>query len=55
MNKYTTSTIEQFFKRKYIVESKIFDISELFSVIQRAAVITSQVMLIYIHMGMSVY
>ena len=55
MNKYTTSTIEQFFKRKYIVESKIFDISELFSVIQRAAVITWQVMLIYIHMGMSVY
>ena len=50
-----TSTIEQFFKRKYIVESKIFDISELFSVIQRAAVITCQVMLIYIHMGMSVY
>ena len=55
MNKYTTSTIEQFFKRKYIVESKTFDISELFSVIQRAAVITWQVMLIYIHMGMSVY
>ena len=55
MNRYTTSTTEYFRKRKYIVEKEIFDISELFSVIQIAVVSTWQIMLIYIYMGVSVY